>query len=112
MGRMARIAATLKQKYREEKAKLQGVGISRARMVKNAVDIPEIQGYLKVGHETTPAQPIPGANVRMFDKQPMTFFTDGSLRSSYGPKPDMSGRQLRKLRKKVRRARKAAQVTS
>ncbi len=107
MGRLARIAATLKQKYREEKANLQGVGLSKARMVKNAKDIPEISGYLAKG----PAKPIDGANVRMMNQQPMTFFTDGSLRNGYGARPDLSGRQLRKLRKKIRRNRKAvAQV--
>lgn len=103
MGRLARIAATLKQKYREEKAGLQGVGLSKARMVKNAVDIPEIRGYLTKGG---PAKPIEGANVRMMNKQPMTFFTDGSLRNSYGARPELSGRQLVKLRKRLRRARK------
>lgn len=106
MGRMARIAATLKQKYREEKAALQGVGLSRARMVKNAKDINEIRESLVPG----PPKPIAGANVRMLNQQPMTFFSDGSLRNSYGTKPDISGRQLVKLRKRIRRERKARLV--
>lgn len=104
MGRMARIAATLKQTYREEKAALQKVGLSRARLLKNATDIPEFAASLE--HGNRPARPIPGANVRMASGQPMTFFTDGSLRNGYGPKPAMSGRQLRMLRKKLRAARK------
>lgn len=100
MGRLARLASTLKQKYREEKAHLKGEGISKARMIKNAKDIPDIADQVK--DRTGPARPIDGANVRMMDRTPMTFFTDGSLRSSFGAKPDVSGRQRRKLRKRLR----------
>lgn len=106
MGRLARIAATLKQKYREEKAHLKGEGISQARMIKNAKDIPQISTELQT--VAGPAKPISGANVRMHNGQPMTFFSDGSLRNGYGAKPAITGRQFRKLRKQVRRDRKEA----
>lgn len=108
MGRLARIASTLKQKYREEKAHLKGEGISHARMVKQAKDIPEIAEKLAVG--SGPAQAIKGANITMKDGQPMAFFSDGSLRNLYGAKPEISGRQFRKLRKRVRADRKRFQM--
>lgn len=110
MGRLARIAATLKQKYREEKAELQGVALSRARMIKNAKDIPEIAAAIK--DHVGPPQPIKGANIRMAGDKPMTFFTDGSLRSSFGPKPEVSGRQFRKRVKMLRRARRAGKQSA
>jgi hypothetical protein len=101
---LSRIISTLKQKYQEEKAALQGVALSRARMVKQAQDIPEISQALKPGVP----KPIKGAHINMAGNKPMTFFTDGSIRSAFGPKPDISGRQFRKQVKALRRARKAA----
>jgi hypothetical protein len=46
------------------------------------------------------ARPIAGAYVRMFDGDPMQYFTDGSLRHALG-KPD---KVQRRLRIKARRA--------
>jgi hypothetical protein len=107
MGRMARIASTLTQKYHEEKARLKGEGISKARMVKQAKYIPEIATALTVNG---PAKPIPGANVKMHDGDPLTFFTDGSLRSSFGAWPDVSPRQRRKAIKRARAGRRCRRM--
>lgn len=75
--------------YRDEKARLQGKAISKARVL---VTTP---GDLING----PARPTHTA-VRMMDGDPMVRFTDGSWRHATGKKP---GKAARKALKRARR---------
>jgi hypothetical protein len=93
----------ISQAYQEEKARLTGRAHSKARLLLPALYIPEVSKYLRRGAP----QPVPGANIICLDGTRLTFFTDGSLRNSYGRKPAISGRQRRILRKRMRRLLKA-----
>ena len=105
IDKIAGAIKTLPRKYEEEKAKLEGRGLSRARRMMGAKEIKEVASQLL--NEPHIPRPIPGANLRMHDGTRLTFFTDGSLRNSYGPKPKhLSGRQRVKVRKQLRRLRK------
>lgn len=109
------------ENYKRVKAELTGKGKSFARLVKAARDIPGMlqerpKGQKKY-HPRTPyttmknlhrvpvARGIAGAFVRMLDKKPMQFFTDGSLRHVLpGMKP---GKALRKALKRLRQRQRA-----
>lgn len=94
---------TFKEKLAEVKAELKGEARSRARMVKQAKDVPELaerlNGAKGVAYVGAP-RPIAGATIRMVDGKRMTFFNDGSLRHAHGVKP---GKAARKALKRMRR---------
>jgi hypothetical protein len=93
---MMGVVKQFKEHYKRAKAEGQGVGKSFARLIKAARDIPGMlqerpkgqKKYrprtpyttLKNQHRVPVAQGIAGAFVRMLDKRPYQFFTDGSLR--------------------------------
>jgi hypothetical protein len=92
------IAAELKKNFREEKARLEGKAISRARMIRQAKDIPGLAEKL------TPGEGVPrstGTGVRMMDGKTMVFYTDGSVRHVLGK------RLIKAERKALKRARRA-----
>ena len=92
------IAAELKRNFLEEKARLEGKGISRARMIKQAKDIPGIADKL------TPWEGAPrslGQGVRMQDEKTMVFYSDGSIRHVLGK------RLIKAERKALKKARRA-----
>lgn len=102
------VLSEFKKHYRDAKGEITGKAVSRARMVKNAIDIP---GMLSDNTPAKgPAHPIAGAYVRMHDKKPMQFHTDGSLRHVLPlTKP---GKALRKQLKRQRQAKRAASSTT
>jgi len=70
----------LKENYLRARAELKGEARSQARMIKNAVDVPQIASDLRPGKP----EGIAGAFVRMKDGATMQFHTDGSLRHAFG----------------------------
>jgi hypothetical protein len=99
------VIGLLKENIAREKAHLQGKGYSEARMIKNAIDIPEIAKHLNGANGAAP-RAIAGAVVRMKDGKPMVFHTDGSLRHAVGRKTTKAAR------KELKRARRAKQKPS
>jgi len=112
---MMGVISQFKQHYRRVKADEEGVARSFARLIKAARDIPgmlqerpKVPKYrprtpytsIKNRHRVPVAVGIAGAFVRMLDKKPMVFFTDGSLRHVMpAVKP---GKSLRKALKRLR----------
>jgi hypothetical protein len=108
---MIRKAAKLfSQNLKEVRAEQRGEGISKARLILQAREIPGIAKDLV--HRTTPPRPIANGYVLSMDREAYQFHTDGSLRRVVGRKPNLSGRQLRKARKLVRRLQKEGKLTS
>lgn len=93
---MMGVVKQFKENLKRTRAEMAGVGKSFARLVKAARDIPGMlqerpKGQKKYRpstpyttfknqHRVPVARGIVGAFVRMLDKKPMQFFTDGSLR--------------------------------
>lgn len=113
---MISVVQTFRKHFQRAKAEGRGEGKSFARLIKAARDIPGMlqerpkgqQKYfprtpytsMKNAHRVPVAKGIAGAYVRMLDKKPMQFFTDGSLRHVLpGMKP---GKALRKALKRLR----------
>lgn len=88
---------------KEVQAEQKGEARSRARMIKQAHDIPELRKALDA-HADGAARPIQGAGVRMLDGTPMQFFSDGSLRHPFGRKVTKAAR------KKIKRMRHERQA--
>lgn len=109
IGRARQAWRVFRQQLRQVKAEQQGVGISRARILHQAKDIPEIKSQLAMVEGPGGAQKIPGAMTRMLDGKPMAFYTDGSLRHAFGRKV---GKAARKLQKKARQRARAADQTN
>ena len=89
------VLSTLKRHFKEAKAELRGLAISRGRRVKPLSEINSGERDKLAGcGENRPAPTTVG--VRMLDGKPMTFYNDGSIRHAFG-KPG------RKAAKKARR---------
>jgi hypothetical protein len=111
-----KVAATFKENLKQVRAEQRGEGISKARLILQARDVPGIGAQMDnpVANRIRVGGPRPIANgyVLSLDKEAYQFHTDGSLRRVVGPKPNLSGRQLRKARKLVRRLQKEGKLTS
>lgn len=119
MGRMARIVGEFREQLRRARAEMKGEGRSRAVLIKQAMDIPEIRDRIataetvKVGDKDVtvyrmnrvgPPRPIRGALVRDVDGAPKIFFDDGSLRHATGHKPGKAARKaIKRARMHLRR---------
>ena len=91
----------LKNNYKEEKVKLEGKALSKARLIKEWKDVPALAAAcLKV---EGPPQPIEGAVVRTSDGKPMQYFSDGSLRHAFGRRLMKAERRALKRAKRVKR---------
>jgi hypothetical protein len=117
---MMGVVKQFRDHYKRAKAEGQGLGKSFARLVKAARDIPGMLQERPLGRKYRPRTPytslknrhrvpvatgILGAFVRMLDKSPMQFFTDGSLRHVL---PAMKpGKALRKALKRQRQRQRA-----
>jgi hypothetical protein len=78
-----------RQHFREAKAELQGVAISKARL---------LPSQAPVADHTGPPAPT-NVGVRMRDGAPMRYFTDGSIRHATGFKPGKAARKAAKRRR-------------
>lgn len=87
------VLGNFKRNFEIEKARLSGTARSRARMIKQAKDVPGLADRLVPGGGIS--RPT-GDAVRMLDGKPMVFFTDGSLRHLVGKKTTKAARKALK----------------
>jgi|SRR6185436_2572307 len=117
---------TLKHKYREAKAQLEGKAISKARLIKTltAIDFSQLlsrRAPRRVGdrrltfkermqwlydHRPRPTS----VGLRLMDGRPVVFFSDGSLRHAYGRAVAKAARKKLKRERRRRMARSLATV--
>lgn len=106
---IGRALGEFKNQFDKAKAELKGEARSHARLVKNAVDIPEVAKRLNGHNSQVRAVRAPqptGAAVRMLDGKPMMFFDDGSIRHALGKRVTKAARKA--LKRAKRHAKKSA----